>query len=134
MSSTSHTKVRNTPLSKAAARLIAQVQSEAREQLLNELSAKDSIFFLHGFGADTKRVRADGNRFTISDNHMNGVEMYRDHHEPAGWVGKAHMKGYWNPSRWFGRQTLVDISGNEWTRQLGPHVCDDFGNLVVVPL
>jgi hypothetical protein len=121
------------PFSPAAVNLIAQVQAEAREQLLNELSAKGSIIVLHGFDVKNKHVRHDGNQLAVTDRHGNGVTMHRGHQEPEGWVGKAHMKGHWNPARWFGQQTLVDACGNEWTRQIDPHVCDDFGNLVKVP-
>lgn len=126
------TKPPTAPFSQAAAKLIAQVQSEAREQLLNELSAKNTITVLHGFDADTKRVRADGEKINIADRIGNEVTMYRCHQEPKEWIGKAHMAGYWHPARWYGRQTLVDAFGNQWRREFKPHVCDDFGNLVEV--
>jgi hypothetical protein len=120
------------PFSPAAANLIAQVQAEAREQLLNELSAKDTIVVLHGFDAETKRVRVDGSSINIRDAKGNYVGLHRHHGEPASWVGKDYMAGHWHPSRWYGRQTLVDASGTEWVREFNPHVCDDFGNLVEV--
>ena len=40
-------------------KLAAPPFNPAAAKLLNELSAKDEIFVLHGFDADTKRVRPD---------------------------------------------------------------------------
>lgn len=119
-------------ISKAAAKLIAKVQAEAREQLLNELSAKDTITVLHGFDTETKRVNGDGNSIHISDRKGNSLHMNRKHQEPESWAKTSHMNGYWNPARWYGDLTLKDAHGNKWTRSLNIHVCDDFGNLVEV--
>lgn len=121
------------PFGPAVARLIQQVQAEAREQLLADLSAGDTITVLHGFDAATKRVRADGNSINISDTKGNAVRLHRHHDEPENWRGKDYMAGYWHPARWYGRQTLVDASGIEWERDFKPLVCDDFGNLVELP-
>jgi hypothetical protein len=120
------------PFSPAAAKLIAQVQADAREQLLNDLSAKDAIVVLHGFDAETKRVRVNGSSINIRDDKGNYVSLQRLYQEPASWVGKDYMAGYWNPSLWYGHQTLVDASGTQWSHEFNPHVCDDFGNLVEV--
>lgn len=120
------------PFSPAAAKLIAQVQAEAREQLLNELSAKDAIVVLHGFDDATKRVRADGSNITIIDHRGNELTMHRNHQEPESWRGQEYMEGLWHPAWWYGSQKLMDASGNAWVRALNNHVCDDFGNLVEV--
>jgi hypothetical protein len=120
------------PFSPAAAKLIAQVQAEARAQLLTELSAKDTIVVLHGFDAETRRVQADGSRISISDKSGNQLTMHRNHLEPESWRSSSHMAGHWHPARWYGHQTLVDASGTAWDRQLNIHVCDDFGSLVEV--
>lgn len=121
-----------TPFSQAAAKLIAQVQAEAREQLLKELSAKDGITVLHGFDAETKHVMANGNSITICDDSGNKLHIQRSHQEPEGWRGHSYMTGYWHPARWYGDQTMVDASGVGWARDIGIFVCDDFGNLVAV--
>lgn len=118
------------PFSPAVAKLISQVQAEARELLLNELSAKDTITVLHGFDAETKRVKGDGNSIHISDHKGNSLRMDRQHQEPASWANSSYMGGYWHPARWYGDLTLKDAHGNQWTRSLNIHVCDDFGNLV----
>lgn len=121
-----------TPFSPAAAKLIAQVQAEAREQLLNELSAKDGITVLHGFDAETKTVRADGDSIHICDDKGNSIDFYRRHLPPESWKNSPSMVGYWHPARWYGDQTMVDASSSEWSRNLGIFVCDDFGKLVAV--
>ena len=61
------------PFSTAAARLIEQIQAEARAQLLAELSAKDTITVLHGFDAETKTVYAGNTRIEIRDAKGNAV-------------------------------------------------------------
>ena len=120
------------PFSPAAARLIEQIQIEARAQLLTELSAKDAIVVLHGFDAATKRVAASADRINIHDAKGNNIRMNRHYVEPEAWCGKYHMAGYWHPARWYGHQTLVDGSGKPWDCDLGVFVCNDFGRLVEV--
>ena len=120
------------PYSQAAARLIEQVQAEAREQLLKELSAKDTIIVLQGFDVETKHVMAGSNAITIRDSKGNHLRLYRHHVEPDTWRGEIYMQGHWHPARWYGHQTLVDASGTAWDREISVHVCDDFGNLVPV--
>lgn len=119
--------------STTAARLIEQIQAEAREQLLADLSAKDRIAVLHGFDAETKRVRISGVNIEIYDGKGNSVDLYRHHTEPEGWIGHTYMEGYWHPARWYGSQTLTDGNGRKWRHDLEPLVCDDFGDLVEVP-
>lgn len=119
-------------LNSTASRLIEQIQAEAREKLLSDLSAKDAIVVLHGLDAATKRAHADGSNITISDSKGNEVNLWRHHTEPEGWRGHDHMAGYWHPARWYGNQVLVDASGNQWRRELGIYIQDDFGNLVQV--
>jgi hypothetical protein len=49
------------------------------------------------------------------------------------------MQSEYQPERpemlgiWYGYEERTDEQGNEWTRRLGRHVQDDFGNLVKVP-
>lgn len=120
------------PFSPAAAKLIQQIQAEAREQLLVELSAKDSIIVLHGFEPETKRVRVTGDEISLSDDKGNNIDMYREREEPEAWRTCAWMQGRWHPSYWYGNQTRVDANGVHWTSYFATHVCDDFGNLVQV--
>lgn len=121
-----------TPFSPTAARLIEQIQIEARAQLLTELSAKDTIVVLHGFDAATKCVDARAHRINIHEAKGNSVRLARHYDEPDSWRGKDHMAGYWHPARWYGYQTLVDGSGREWDNDMGVFVCNDFGQLVEV--
>lgn len=121
-----------TPLSTTAAKLIEQIQAEARDKLLTELSAKDAIVVLHGFDVKTKRVRVRGDTLRVSDDLGNEVRMYRSYEEPESWRKSEYMVGHWHPARWYGSQTMVDGNGIEWTRELHIHICDDFGNLVQV--
>lgn len=119
-------------LSATAAKLIEQIQAEARDKLLTELSAKDAIVVLHGFDADTKTVRVNSHTVAIRDRKGNEITLYRRYLPPESWVNDVHMAGFWHPARWYGNQTMVDASGAEWSRNLGIFVCDDFGNLVQV--
>ncbi|MEN9375988.1 MAG: hypothetical protein RL710_1145 [Pseudomonadota bacterium] len=121
------------PISTAAARMIEQIQAEARAQLLVELSAKDVITVLHGFDAETKRIRSNGQRIGISDAKGNELTLYKHNTEPEQWRGHAHMAGYWHPARWYGHQQLTDANGVKWRREFEPLVCNDFGDLVEVP-
>lgn len=120
------------PFSATAAKLIEQIQAEARATLLAELSAKDAITVLHGFDADTKRIYGGNARIDIGDAKGNSVFLYRSHTEPESWRGHASMAGHWHPARWYGSQTLVDINGTQWIREFRPMVCNDFGDLVEV--
>lgn len=120
------------PFSNAAARLIEQIQAEARAQLLAELSAKDTITVLHGFDAETKRIFCTGLSIEISDAKGNTLDCYRRITEPVEWRGHAYMAGYWHPARWYGNQVLTDANGTQWRRELEPLVCNDFGDLVGV--
>lgn len=120
------------PFSATAAKLIKQIQAEARDQLLTDLSAKDSIIVLHGFDRDSKRVRSDGCSIEISDTKGNRIYLLRRHTEPESWRECGYMAGVWHPARWEGSQTLMDGNGVEWKRDLNTMVCDDFGTLVEV--
>jgi len=120
------------PFSATAARLIEQIQAEARAQLLADLSAKDAITVLHGFDAETKGIRCNGMRININDAKGNSLVLTRHHTEPEQWRGHAHMAGYWHPSRWYGSHTLTDANGTQWRREFGPLVCNDFGDLVEI--
>ena len=121
------------PFSTAAAKLIEQIQAEARAALLAELSAKDAITVLHGFDADTKRISFRDDHLSIRDDLGNRVSLYRRREEPEGWRNSHEMQGYWHPAKWYGGKTLVDGNGTHWRTELQPMVQDDFGNLVVVP-
>jgi hypothetical protein len=120
------------PFSNAAAKLIEQIQAEARAQLLVDLSAKDAITVLHGFDAETRRMHCGHTRIDISDGKGNVLDLYRHHKEPNAWCGNEYMVSYWQPSRWYGFMTLVDANGAQWQRTLTPMVCNDFGDLVEV--
>lgn len=121
------------PFSPVAARLIEQIQAEARTALLAELSAKDSITVLHDFEHDTKRVYfQDADHLSVRDSRGNETRLHRNRFEPESWRDAPHMAGYWHPARWLGSLSLVDASGVKWERSLDVMVCDDFGNLVQV--
>lgn len=120
------------PLSPAAAKLIQQIQAEARTKLLEELSAKDAITVLHGFDSETRYVIADADRISIRDRLGNSSRVYRRREEPESWRDSPHMAGIWHPAHWNGSQTLVDASGRRWESDFPTMVCDDFGILVEV--
>lgn len=120
------------PFSATAAKLIQQVQAEAREQLLAELSAKDTVVVLQGYDAATKHVRCNGYMLRIDDGKGNTLTMYRRHTYPESWSDAPHMREYWHPARWNGTETFVDVQGRKWDRDTGYMVCDDFGQLVQV--
>lgn len=122
------------PFSPVAARLIAQIQAEARDALLAELSAKDSIVVLHPVDAESKRVRFDlEGDITIRDQRGTVIHLSRRREEPESWRDSPHMAGKWHPSHWYGHQTLVDASGRNWLNGFETMVMDDFGNLVELP-
>ncbi|MDH4449904.1 MAG: hypothetical protein QE265_04840 [Rhodoferax sp.] len=120
------------PFSATAAKLINQILAEAREQLLTELSANDSIIVLHGFDATTKRVSSNGEFLYAHDDKGNQLAMYRRHTYPELWNDMPHMRLHWHPARWNGTETFVDTQGRKWARDTGFMVCDDFGQLVQV--
>jgi hypothetical protein len=120
------------PFSTAAAKLIEQIQAEARTKLLEELSAKDAIVVLHGFDADTKRVRVSGDSLRVTDEKGNRVTMHRRHVIPDSWRDSDTMLAIWHPARWTGEEVHIDAIGREWVRDIPPHICDDFGDLVEV--
>lgn len=119
--------------SPAADKLIAQLQAEARAQLLADLSSKDAITVLHGVDPETRRVVARADEIEVEDDKGNRRRLHRQREEPASWKADPYMAGIWHPSHWTGRQTFVDANGVEWTSYLDTLVCDDFGNLVEVP-
>lgn len=121
-----------TPYSRTAAKLIEQLQAEAQAATLQALSAKDGIAFLRPLDRETLRVSVWGDEITLRDDTKAEVCIHRKREEPESWRAAPHMRGYWHPSRWFGRITSVDNNGNQWSRNLNPMVCDDFGNLVEV--
>lgn len=121
------------PFSRTAAKLIEQIQAEARAALLEELSAKDAITVLQPLDADTKRMRFDADAVYIRDDRGANVRLFRRREEPECWRDSPHMAGKWHPSHWWGCMVLVDAAGTQWERDLGDMVCDDFGNLVEVP-
>lgn len=118
------------PFSTAAAKLIEQIQAEARAQLLTELSAKDAITVLHGFDTETKYIRATGDAIRISDAKGNFLNLHRHYTEPEAWRDNTYMAGHWHPARWYGNQTMTDANGVRWERSFEPLVCNDFGDLV----
>jgi len=120
------------PFSATAAKLITQIQAEAREQLLAELSAKDAIVVLHGFDAETKRSWFDGNRLHVRDERGNHINMWRRHVMPEHWRNDPWLYKSFSPAHWQGSKMFVDASGKHWETFIGNHVCDDFGNLVQV--
>lgn len=120
------------PFSATAAKLIEQIQAEARDKLLTDLSAQDAIVVLHGFDAESKRIRFTNGNLAIDDAKGNTLDLYRHYTEPEAWRGRAHMAGFWHPAYWYGNQTLTDAKGIQWRCDFEPFVCDDFGNLVQV--
>jgi hypothetical protein len=122
------------PFSTAAAKLIEQIQTEARAQLLADLSAKDAVTVLHGFDAASRLLEFYAESVWITDKHGNQLRMHRNRMLPESWADSPSMRANWNPSHWIGYQTLIDTNGNAWERSIPAHVCDDFGNLVQVAI
>lgn len=123
----------DTPFSPVAARLIEQIQAEARATLLAELSAKDGVIVLHPVDPETKRVRFDlEGDVTIRDQRGTVINLMRRREQPESWRDSPTMQGKWHPSHWGGHQTLVDAQGRDWLRGFEVMVIDDFGNLVEV--
>lgn len=119
-------------LSATAAKLIEQIQAEARTKLLEELSAKDGIVVLHSFDPDTKHVRVSGDSLRVTDEKGSRVTMHRRHVIPDSWRDSDTMLALWHPARWTGEEVHIDATGREWVRDIRAHICDDFGNLVQV--
>lgn len=137
MSTTTHRQPRarkpaTAPFSPTAAKLIATIQAEAREQLLIDLSAKDAVVVLQGYDTATKHASCNGETLRVQDDWGNTLTMYRRHTYPESWIDAPHMRKRWHPARWNGTETFVDAQGRKWERDTGYMVCDDFGNLVEV--
>ena len=120
------------PLSATAAKLIEQIQAEARDKLLTELSAKYAIVVLQGIDAETKIVDSGCGRIEIYERKGNSISVYHCYQEPESWRNSEGMAGHWGPARWYGDQTMVDGTGAQWKRDLNVYICDDYGNLVQV--
>jgi hypothetical protein len=120
------------PFSTTAAKLIATIQADAREQLLIDLSDKDKVVVMQGYDAATKFVRCNGETLYAQDDKGNRLTMYRRHTYPESWNDAPHMRLHWHPARWNGTETFVDVQGRKWDRDTGYMVCDDFGQLVQV--
>ena len=58
--------------------------------------------------------------------------------ESSGPGGRVHLQtsavpaGYQKPGCWHGQEDRYDTEGGKWTRDIGPYVTDNFGNLVPV--
>lgn len=120
------------PFSASAAKLIEQLQAEAREQLLVELSAKDAITVLHGFDRATKTVSCYGGSISIGDAKGNTFRFSRRYQIPESWLDQPHMFGAFHPAHWSLTRVFIDGNGQEWMSYTDHLVCDDFGNLVQV--
>lgn len=121
-----HTQPATAPFSRTAAKLIEQIQADARAALLEELSAKDGITVLHTLDAATRRLVHEGRRYSVNDSRGAEFSAHRDH------VRNDTFWASWHPAHWLVSVTLVDGTGADWYRLLGTFVCDDFGNLVEV--
>ena len=121
------------PYSATAARLIEQLQAEARAATLDALSAGDDIIVLHALDPATRRVRLDDDGdLTITDDRGAHYTAWRRWEEPEGWRASLHMAGHWHPALWYVNETLVDGQGRPWDRRGTVCVMDDFGFLVEV--
>ena len=122
------------PFSRTAAKLIEQIQADARATLLEELSAKDAIVVLHPVDHESKLVRfhLDGH-LTIRDQRGTVIYLSQRREEPECWRNSSCMAGKWHPSHWHGHQILIDAAGREWMNSFEDFVIDDFGTLVEVP-
>lgn len=120
-------------ITKAVAKLLAQVQAEAQAATLEALSAKDGIVVLQSCDRATASLYhySDGD-FDLRDAAGYRLELRRDRFEPESWRGVPHMQGRWRPGQWDVWERRIDGHGNKWTRQLGAHITDDFGTLVSV--
>lgn len=121
------------PVSKTVQRLLAQVQAEAQAATLEALSAKDGIVALQSCDRATASLYhySDGD-FDLRDASGYRLELRRDRFEPKSWRGVPCMQGRWRPGQWDVRERRLDGHGNEWVRDMGAHITDDFGTLVSV--
>lgn len=119
--------------SAAVAKLIEQLQAEAREATLQSLSAKDGITVLHDLDPESKRAEFYGDELTVSDRRGSNISLCQRRFIPESWAAAPCMAGYWHPSHWEGSTTLVDGAGRRWNGPSTRYVCDDFGNLVELP-
>lgn len=120
-------------ITKAVAKLLAQVHEEAQAATLEALSAKDGIVVLESCDRATAWLYhySDGD-FDLLDAAGYLLELRRKRFEPESWRGVPHMQGRWRPGQWDVREGRIDGQGNRWNRNLGAHVMDDFGTLVSV--
>lgn len=121
------------PVSKTVQRLLAQIHAEAQAATLAALSAKDGIVTLQGIERDTAFIYHyyDGD-YDWRDQQGYRLEMRRERTMPASWRDAPWMQGKWRPGQWNVFERRMDGQGCEWTRDMGPHITNDFGALVPV--
>lgn len=115
-------------ITKAVAKLLAQVQAEAQAATLEALSAKDGIAVLQDVDRATAHLYEylDGD-FDLRDALGYRLRMRRERFESQCWRSNK-----WRPGLWYVSEVRVDRQGNKWTRDVGAFITDDFGTLVSV--
>lgn len=114
------------PFSATAAKLIEQIQAEARAKLLEDLSAKDDVVLLLEHA--NKAVEFDDYRsayYIHTPSNSYAISLYRG--RPDASDKHPHQDGVW-----WGSESRLDSHGVEWSRRMGRYICNDFGDLVEV--
>lgn len=112
--------------SPAAAKLIEQIQAEARAQVLADLSAKDDVVLL--LEHDKLEVEFDdrlGAYYLHTKRKGFAITLYRG--RPDATAQYPQSDGVW-----WGTEDRSDAHGVVWTRRIDGLVCNDFGDLVQV--
>lgn len=116
-------------MTKAVAKLLAQVQAEAQAATLEALSAKDGIVVLQDVDRETVRTRFSGDHFSVRDGRGARVDSWRHRQLPHEWERCPHIH---HPAWWHVHESRVDGHGTTWQREAQIMVTDDFGTLVSV--
>lgn len=128
----STTKTRRQPPSVSATvqKLLSQVQAEAQQALLDELSAKDGVTVLQplNLAGTSPPPVSDGLIWYGRDGSQ--ISLYRRRQFPESWGD--WMCPHWHPSYIDVSVTQRDGQGRKWQCSLGNHITDDFGTLVCI--
>lgn len=114
------------PFSAAAAKLIEQLQDEARAQVLSDLSTQENVvLLLEHTNVKVEFDDLNSAYYLHAKSESYAITLYRG--RPDATAKYPQTDGVW-----WGNESRADIHGVIWQRKCRGLVCNDFGDLVQV--